>query len=156
MADNGCGKNVHPVSLWRRNLKMLESGLNTTSPSLNLNFCISVANSALRWINSIHMLVTGSRSNLWCWWGFFVFRTWLLVLGVVLNEFFFTWPCWGTEWSYCYVWHEFSFFFFFFFPERKIRNHCKQVADVNKVFFNVLCKLALSSGVLCLETHADG
>lgn len=47
-------------------------------------------------------------------------------------------------------------FSFFFFPERKIRNHCKQVADVNKVFFNVLCKLALSSGVLCLETHADG
>lgn len=44
----------------------------------------------------------------------------------------------------------------FYFSERKTRNPCKQVADANKMFFNVLCKLALSSGVLCLETPTDG
>lgn len=30
------------------------------------------------------------------------------------------------------------------------------MADVNKVFFNVICKLIIPSGVLCLKTHADG
>lgn len=44
-----------------------ECCLNITSPSLNLNFLYQSRKLCPRWKNSIHMLVTGSKSPLWYW-----------------------------------------------------------------------------------------